>query len=113
MKPRSKEENAAHARAQRLKKKMGSVSPGSVPPVRNRTTRNAAPCPNCATKDAEIVRLNTRMAMLEDQIKKQQEKPTDTSKSEDTAALSEPVVAAKVGRINSFNRGPVIGSARI
>jgi hypothetical protein len=90
MKTRSKEENAAHARAQRAKKRNASVPP--VPPV--------PPCPNCIAKDQEIARLTAQAQV--DHVKG---KAADTS-------LYEGVMAAKVGRINSYGTGHNIGKAQ-
>lgn len=87
MKTRSKEENAAHARAQRAKKRNASVPP--VPP-----------CPHCIAKDQEIARLTAQAQV--DHVK---------GKAEDTS-LYEGVMAAKVGRITRCDTGHTIGAAR-
>ena len=95
MKTRSKEENAAHAREQRAKKRNAIVPP--VPP-----------CPNCIAKDQEIARLTARVGALvaaQAQVDHVQGKAADTS-------LYEGVAANKGGRINSYGTGHNIGKAQ-
>lgn len=127
MKPRTKEENAAYARAQREKKRLAAVSPHVSPA--------ATPCLGCQTKDAEISRLvaltldmeknygeaaqvNTqeitlltaRIATLEAQAKRHAT-PDQPPKDNDLEALQQRIIAAKVDRINNYGKNPSIGKA--
>jgi hypothetical protein len=129
MKPRTKEENAAYARAQREKKRLAAVSPHVSPA--------ATPCLGCQTKDAEISRLvaltldmekdyekatqvNTQeitrltasITALEAQAKRHAT-PDQPPKGNDLEALQQRVIAAKVNRINNYGRNPVIGKAAL
>ena len=95
MKKRTKEENAAHARAQRAKKRNASVPP--VPP-----------CPHCMAKDQEIARLTAQVGApvaAQAQVDHVKDRTADTS-------LCEGVMAAKGGRINSYGTGHNIGKAQ-
>lgn len=103
MKVRSKEENAAHARAQRAKKRNASVPP--VPP-----------CPHCAAHVAEIARLTAQVGAL---VAAQAHAimPTHApapvkGKAHDDASLYQRVVAEKVGRISTYSTGHTIGTVR-
>jgi hypothetical protein len=94
MKARSKEENAAHAREQRAKKRNVSVPP--VPP-----------CSHCMAKDQEIARLMAKIgALLASQAQVDHVKATDTSPYAGTAAV-------KVGRFTRCDTGRTIGTARL
>ena len=139
MKARTKEENAAHARAQRLRKKTGSVSPvPPVPPAQNRTTQIVSPaatpgsCPDCvrlraefskekatiadeiAGLRAEVKRHLTTIATLEADQDAASNTKTPLSAapndSADTVALRKQMISNK---ISSFNRGHVIGTTRV
>jgi hypothetical protein len=95
MKKRTKEENAAHSRAQRAKKRNASVPP--VPP-----------CPQCAAHVAEIARLTAQvgaMAAAQAQVDHVKGKAADTS-------LYEGIMAAKGGRITRCDTGRTIGTIR-
>jgi hypothetical protein len=134
MKKRTKAENAAHARAQRLKKKMGSVSPAAVAvspkknvsPARKKAQKKTSvivvprppfpppatffPCPNCERLEREVARLLKRIDALEARPDARAEgKPMA---KDDTEALRQRVIADKVERINNYSRGHVIGTAR-
>ena len=87
MKARSKEENAAHAREQRAKKRNASVPP--VPP-----------CPHCIAKDQEIARLTAQVGTLvaaQAQVDHVKGKASDTSLYEGVMAASEPPPAGAGG----------------
>ena len=72
---------------------------------------------------AEMSRLASALATMVDQQQtdRQAAQPTSspqhsgrpTEKMTDSDALRQPVIAAKVDRINTFGRNPVIGSARM
>jgi len=134
MKPRTKEENAAHARAQRLKKKMGSVSPAAVAvspkknvsPARKKAQKKTSvivvprppfpppatffPCPNCERLEREVARLLKRIDALEARLDARAEgKPIA---KDDAEVLHKRVIEEKVMRISTFSRGHVIGTAR-
>ena len=125
MKKRTKEENAAYARAQRLKAKLAkSVAPpvpvpvSPVAPPQKRITRSvspAAPCQNCAAKDKAIEHLK----MIIESMEKAQgertasESPRTIAKDDDAEALRKRVIAAKVDRFNSYGKNPVIGRAAL
>jgi hypothetical protein len=104
MKARSKEENAAHAREQRAKKRNASVPP--VPP-----------CPHCMAKDQEIARLTARVGAL---VAAQAlavtpahaPAPAKGKAHDDDASLYQRVMAEKVGRISTHSTGHTIGTIR-
>ena len=104
MKARSKEENAAHARAQRAKKRNASVPP--VPP-----------CPHCMAKDQEIARLTARVGALvaaqaHAVMPAHAPAPVKGKAPDDDASLYQRVVAEKTGRISSPSTGHTIGTVR-
>jgi len=105
MKTRSKEENAAHARAQRAKKRNSSVPP--VPP-----------CPNCIAKDQEIARLTAQVGAL---VAAQAHAVTPAhapapakakAHDGDERTLYQRVVTEKIGRISTHPTGHTIGTVR-
>lgn len=135
MKRRSREENAAHSRAQRLKKKLASVSPGSlsprkpVSPTQKRITRPVSPvappvsdtrrrrirlnapavCSGCLDKAAEIVRLRAEVERLAARLVA----PAAVVSTNEAETLRQRVTVAKVDRVNSYAKGHVIGTARL
>jgi hypothetical protein len=125
MKPRTKEENAAHSRAQREKKRLAAVSPARVSPRITSTVSPAPPisgvCPNCEAQAAEIAHLGdlvltllAKVATLEADINGSSTTAHQvTPKGDNAEALRQRVIAEKTNRINTFGRNPVIGSARL
>jgi len=97
MKMRTKEENAAHARAQRAKKRNASVPP--VPP-----------CPNCIAKDQEIARLTAQVGAL---VEAQAQVDHVKGKAADTSLYEGVIAANKGGRITRCDTGRTIGTARV
>ena len=105
MKRRSKEENAAHARAQRAKKRNASVPP--VPP-----------CPYCTAHVTEIARLTAQVGTL---VAAQAHAVTPAhapapvkgkAPDDNGVSLYQRVVADKLARISTYSTGHTIGTAR-
>lgn len=131
MKKRTKEENAAYARAQREKKRLAAVSPACVSPritstVSPETPRSVAPpapdsCQDCERLRAEIARLKEMVQTLLAKVATLEADITGSSttahqvtpKGDDAEALRQRVIAEKTSRINNYAKGHVIGSARI
>jgi hypothetical protein len=119
MRKRTPEESAAYFRAYRARKKAAAGAPATPPPKQGATPESViatpAPCPSCAAHAATLAIAQEMIATLEAQLTTARRMDTATPSAhkvtpEDAEALRQRVVSDK---INSFNRGPVIGTARV
>lgn len=138
MKKRTKEEMTKYRRDLRARKKAQchtrschtragfchtrrppDVNPDFMKNSRTGKIHNAAPfpCPNCERLRADLLRERAEVSRLKDELMQQAQRPkagrhAEKISKDDAEALRQRVIADKVGRINSYSRGHVIGTAR-
>jgi hypothetical protein len=119
MKKRTPEESAAYFREYRARKKAAAGVPAIPPPKQGATPApviaTPAPCPSCAALAAMLAIAQERIATLEAQLTAAHRMDTATPSAHEVTPENAEVLRQRVvsDKINSFNRGPVIGTARV
>jgi len=117
MRKRTPEESAAYFREYRARKKAAAGATATTSPKKSATPApviaTPTPCPSCAALATTLAVAQERIVSLEGQLAAALRTATPLAHKvtpEDAEALRQRVVSDK---INSFNRGPVIGTARV